>query len=258
MKCIFARVGGKHLLKKKIISLFPKNYEKMIYCEVFCGGASVFFGKILSIKEIINDLDGNLINIYKIIQNGKFDQVQIALKNIPNRRKIFNIIKRHYLYNDLQNLPLIQRGVYWLYLMYLSFGCNMGRPTYSAIQALHNRTDHVINLDIKPYFKRLQNVVITNEQYYKAIIKHDSSNTLFYLDPPYYNLHNETHYRYDQLNPKLLASILYQIKGRFLLTYNDCQFIRRLYKKFNIIGVSQRYLLSVIRRKGKQLIITNY
>lgn len=58
-------LGGKRLLRKRVISLFP---EHKCYVEVFGGGAWVLFGKEPSSVEVLNDIDGELINFYRIVK----------------------------------------------------------------------------------------------------------------------------------------------------------------------------------------------
>jgi hypothetical protein len=66
LKSLFGRIGGKSKLKKKIVDgFFPNNYENMSYVEAFVGGASIYFYKKPSIKEIINDKDSDVIELLK-------------------------------------------------------------------------------------------------------------------------------------------------------------------------------------------------
>lgn len=62
----FPWVGGKRLLRNHIISLIP---EHRCYVEAFAGGAWVYWGKEPSKVEVINDINGDLINLYKQIQD---------------------------------------------------------------------------------------------------------------------------------------------------------------------------------------------
>ena len=58
-----------------------------------------------------------------------------------------------------------------------------------------------------------------------------------------------------------LNAVLKAIKGRFILSYNDCDFIRNLYKDYNIRNISRHNLLPVTnenRAEFKEVIITNY
>jgi len=59
-------VGGKRRLAKHLLPLFPQH---KCYVEPFCGGASLFFTKKASQVEIIDDINGKLINLYRVVKN---------------------------------------------------------------------------------------------------------------------------------------------------------------------------------------------
>jgi DNA adenine methylase len=60
--------GSKWTLADWIISNFPVGYEKMTYLEPFFGSGAVFFNKKRSIIETINDLDGNVVNLFRVMR----------------------------------------------------------------------------------------------------------------------------------------------------------------------------------------------
>lgn len=62
-------IGGKSYLANWIISQFPKGYEQLSYCEVFGGGGWVLFKKETSNIETYNDLNKNLVNLFRIIRD---------------------------------------------------------------------------------------------------------------------------------------------------------------------------------------------
>jgi DNA adenine methylase len=61
--------GSKWSIANWIISNFPAGYEKMTYCEPYFGSGAVFFNKNRSVIETINDLDGNVVNLFKVIRD---------------------------------------------------------------------------------------------------------------------------------------------------------------------------------------------
>ncbi len=63
VNAIVSRIGGKRLLKKRIVKMFPKDYENMIYVEPFNGAGHVYFYKKPSIKEVINDVDSGVVAV---------------------------------------------------------------------------------------------------------------------------------------------------------------------------------------------------
>lgn len=93
--------------------------------------------------------------------------------------------------------------------------------------------------------------------------EYDYNEALFYLDPPYVG--TENYYKntggFGLKEHKLLNELLKNIKGKFMLSYNDCELIRELYKDFNFKELKVRYFLNnnVLKRKeSKELLIMNF
>ena len=112
--------------------------------------------------------------------------------------------------------------------------------------------------------ERLQTVVIENKDFEKLIAQYDRPNTIFYLDPPYFE--TEDYYEevgFTKADHVRLRDALMQIQGKFLLSYNDCSEIRELYSRDGIMIESTTRLSNIAQRydAGKQypeLFISNY
>lgn len=92
---------------------------------------------------------------------------------------------------------------------------------------------------------------------FEALIKqYDRPDALFYCDPPYHT--TEKHYseKFSEADHYRLNSVLTALKGRFILSYNDDDFVRELYKNFDIKAVSRQNNLST--GQFKEVIIKNY
>ena len=94
---------------------------------------------------------------------------------------------------------------------------------------------------------------------------YDKKETFFYIDPPYVS--TESYYKntggFGKAEHEELAALLSNIKGRFLLSYNDCDLVRELYTGFNIrVSKEIEYTLgknaSGKNKKGNEVFITNY
>lgn len=107
-------------------------------------------------------------------------------------------------------------------------------------------------------------MVIENKDFEKLIAQYDRRNTIFYLDPPYYK--TEDYYEdvdFKRSDHERLCGVLLKIKGKFLLSYNDCPEIRELYSKEGIMIESTTRLSNIAQRydAGKhypELLISNY
>jgi len=109
--------------------------------------------------------------------------------------------------------------------------------------------------DIKTYDFEIKADIIEHLDFEEFIEKYDSTLTLFYLDPPYYD--KEHHYGLERKDIEFHYRLLYKlknIKGKFLLSYQDNPFIRKLYKDFTIISNES----DSHKIRNKEILIKNY
>src|SRR5438094_3452164 len=95
-------IGGKRNLAKQIIALFPKHTT---YVEAFAGGAQVFFRKEPSKVEVLNDLDGEIVNFYRVCQNHYEELLRYCRFSLVSR-KWFDLQRK----TDPATLTDIQRA----------------------------------------------------------------------------------------------------------------------------------------------------
>ena len=108
-------MGGKRRLASQLIPLFP---EHSCYVELFCGGAALYFLRDEPAKvEVINDLDGELINLYRVVQNHLEEFVK-QFKWSLTSRQMFKWLKEAY----VEGLTDIQRAARFYYLQQHAFG----------------------------------------------------------------------------------------------------------------------------------------
>lgn len=254
MKSFIGWIGGKSHLKSLIIPLIPKNCSR--YIEV-CGGAGwVLFGKekVKGQMEVFNDIDGDLINLYKQI---KYNCT--ALQNEVDwiqSRELFKTY-RYEIENKI-DLSDLQRAARYLYLIKCSFGCN--RNSFATA------TKHICNVinGLPIYKERLKDVIIENRDFENLIKTYDRPSAVFYIDPPYVNTesyYNKKYVHFTKDDHLRLNSVLKGIKGRFILSYNACDFILEAYKDYNIKHIPRKNLLPANlknRSEFNEVIITNY
>ena len=254
MKSFIGWIGGKNHLKNQIIPLIPTDCDR--YIEV-CGGAGwVLFGKnkIKGQKEVFNDIDGDLINLYKQI---KYNCA--ALQNEVDWLQSRELFKT-YRYEIENNVPLtdLQRASRYLYLIKCSFGSNR-----NSFATATKRICNIIEW-LPAYKERLKEVIIENRDFEDLVKTYDRPTSIFYIDPPYVaseGYYNKKYVNFNIDDHKRLNSILKGIKGRFILSYNACDFVCEAYKDFNIRYVSRNNLLparTVDRTEYNEVIITNY
>ncbi len=242
-------VGGKKQLRKEIVKRFPQNIDR--YVEVFGGAAWVlFYAEKHANEEIYNDINGELVNLFRMVKYHP-NAVAEELKFTLNARETFEQYKIN------KGMTEIQRAAMFYYLIRTSYGANTQQYGKSSRNAYS-----FIN-DIEGIQKRLLKVIIENKNFSELIEQYDKETTLFYCDPPYYK--SEKRYIKDIVFGKqehiLLYETLCNIKGKFVLSYNDDDFIKELYKEFDIQEVERKSNLSNCNGKTqvyKELIITNF
>lgn len=245
-----SRMGGKSKLRKHIIEIMP---EHKCYVELFFGAGWVYFGKDKSKVEVINDIDKELINLFKMIKYHS-PEIERLLEYEFTGRDIFEEYKNY----TLEHLTEIHRAVRFLYLINNSFaskGNNFGYATSKVPNQKIFLTDYLHKIK-----ERLSNTYVENLSFEKMIEKYDREETLFFADPPYFQTSGYGN-EFGEKEHILLRDKLKQLKGKFILTINDHDFIRELYKDFNIEEVKVNYSVSrFLSARGEyaELIIKNY
>lgn len=124
-------IGGKTRLAKRIIERIP---EHLTYVEPFAGGAQVFFHKPESKIEVLNDLDGELVNLYRVCQSHYEELIRFMR---------FMLLSREW-FDRLQDSPPsaltdIQRAARYLYLQKVAFGGRVRSQSYGFFVTASNR-----------------------------------------------------------------------------------------------------------------------
>ena len=247
MKNFLNRAGTKLYIKDDIIQLIPKH---KIYVEAFFGAGAIFNNKPVSEVEIINDLDTDLMSTNKIIQNlNSFN----FIKDIDTIEKMENFYFDYPIKTDEDFLTK--------QLIKYNNGFH-NRIISNKIYKKINPYNKLKNINL--YKERLQGTTILNLDYTKVIEKYDSKETFFYLDPPYEES-DKVIYKHNKFNYEELKNILQNIKGLFLLSINNSEYIRKLFNDFHIkeIEIKTKPIKRNIaycrnEKYRKELLITNY
>jgi len=255
MKSFLAYVGGKSLLVNKIL---PKIPEHHCYCEVFAGAAWLLFKKEESAVEIINDINLDLITLYRVIQNHLDEFIRYLRWILVSRAEFERFLKE-----NPETLTDIQRAVRFYYLIKSGYGAKITSPTFSISPSSPPRINLLrIEEDLSAAHLRLARVYIENRSFEKVIKKVDKADTFFYLDPPYHGCEN--YYGngiFSRDDFAALAWILGSISGKFILSINDVPAIRNLFKDFKIETVKTNYSLGNTKGGASsktELLISNF
>ena len=224
-------IGGKKLLRDAVLCRFPLDYDRFI--EVFGGGGWVLFHKPpRKDLEVYNDFNVLLSNLFRCVR----DKPDLLITAIQQAAWFYQIIRQSY-----------ASGL-----------------TSFASQPHDMWNDFPL---IKQASRRLKDVVVENQDFEKLIGHYDRPSSFFYCDPPYHategyyknigecGFRKKDHYR--------LRDALLEIEGKFLLSYNDDPFVRRLYTYPGIMiqEVTRPNSIKLRYENGAQfpeLLIANY
>ena len=253
MNSFMSWVGGKKALRETIVSRLNQKCDR--YVEVFGGGGWVLFHKSPGKFEVYNDFNSNLANLYRCVREHP-DELCEELRYTLNSREDFEYIR--YILRTKKEIPDIKRAAHFYQIIRQSYAS--GLDSFGAQPHNMWRNFPLIH----EASRRLQNVVVENKDFEKLISQYDRPNTMFYLDPPYYE--TEDYYEdvgFTEKDHVRLRDALMGIKGKFLLSYNDCPEIRQLYSQPGIVIESTTRLSNIAQRydAGKQypeLLISNY
>ena len=245
MDSIIAWVGGKKQLRKKIETLIPEGIGG--YIEPFGGAGWVLFLKERWARlEVYNDLDSRLTNLFMQV---KFHPEALVreLELMPASRELFDGLV------EQPGLTELQRVARFLYVISRSFGGkgeHFGRSKSSGPSSMQAKLRRVHALN-----ERLDKVTIECLPYEDLIAFYDAPGNFFYCDPPY--VHGTKYDNAKRFDHEKLKRVLEGVKGRWLLSYDDCPEVRELYAGCAIVEVEATYTVSGQKQKQVELFIRN-
>ena len=251
MKGPLSYVGGKNRIASNIISLFPQHKT---YVEAFAGGAQVLFRKEASEVEVLNDLDGELVNFYRVCQM-HHEELLRCLRYTLLSRKLYDLLLR----TPPDSLTDIMRASRYFVVQKCSYGGGVARQNFAThVTKPPSFNPKRIPEMIDKSYERLASVLIECLPYEQVLTKYDRPSTFFYLDPPYYGAKLYRHNFTDD-NFRTLAIKLRELKGKFLLSINDHPEIRKFFSGFRTEEISLPYSLQKhAGRRYTELLIRNY
>lgn len=259
IKTPFRYPGGKYYALKYILPYIEKIPHDE-YREPFVGGGSVFFGKDKAKANWINDIEPEIINIYKHIQDEGSLKVLLDKFSSEIADKIrYAEIKAIKPVNDLE------RAFKYYYLNRTSFSGKLVSPAW-GYREKRSIPPHRWHEVLIPVQKKLADVKITNIDFEKVInAKSDYKKVLLYLDPPYFLPPKTKHYLngFTKIDHDRLRDSLMKTRYSFLLSYEDCPEIRQMYSWAHIYRLAFTYRVGDSntseskRLTGNEVIVSN-
>lgn len=255
--------GGKSKALKQIIPLIPKFEE---FREPMVGGGSVFFAvkQLFADKKFwINDINRELYLFWKYCQQNGEELIQ-EVKKIKKENKDGRV-----LHKDLKDINKFrnefERAIRFFILNRITFSGLAESGGYGELAFKHRFTDSSIER-LKTASEVLRNTNITNEDYEK-ILNEPGKTVFIFLDPPYYSttkskLYGKNGDLHESFDHERFAEVMKECKHKWLITYDDCPEVRKLFKFANIYSWQLQYSMNNYKQKnaskGNELFISNY
>lgn len=283
----FRYAGGKFYARKLILAHIPHHTA---YIEPFAGGGSIFFAKSKVIFNQLNDIDGELINVYLTIRDNPYKLIDFLTKQSVNQ----NRVPEHFIHNISVGEPLpalkelhsffknefkpnnnLERAGRWFYLNRTSYsGIMNSQNMYWGYGDKYSMQPKNWAKNIIRTSQKLQGIEITNIDF-EDVIDNAPDNALLFIDPPYFNADQDKFYQhYFSKNDHFrLAQCLQRNNNRvkMFITYDNVPEIRELYNwAIEMHDKEWNYCIQRTddqrnktdkkgeRYKGKELFILNY
>ncbi|EAS1642581.1 DNA adenine methylase [Salmonella enterica] len=242
-------IGGKRRLAKHILPLFPAH---TCYVEPFCGAAALYFLKTPSKTEVINDINGELVNLYRVVKHHLEEFI---------RQFKWALVSRQ-IYKWLQDTPEetltdIQRAARFYFLQKQAFGGKVADHTFGTSTTSAPRFNLLrIEEELSMAHLRLSRTLIEHLDWHQCIERYDRPHTLFYCDPPYWGTEGYG-VEFGLENYDHMADLAHRIKGKMIISVNDIPEMRQVFKGLNIHSVEINYSLAGKGTPRRELIVSN-
>jgi DNA adenine methylase len=247
-------LGGKRRLADKLIPLFPRHE---CYVEVFCGGGALYFLRPVPAQvEVINDINGELVNLYRVVQNHLEEFVR-QFKWALSSRQVFKWAQMA----APETLTDIQRAARFFYLQHHAFAGKVSGQSFGTATTAPAVNLLRIEENLSAAHLRLAGgTTVENLPWEDCIRRYDRPHTFFYMDPPYWQTEGYgVPFAWDQYEG--IAAAMRSCQGNAMLSINDHPDIRACFAGLTFHELDIKY--SVANNQGRpkesgELVITNY
>ena len=255
MNSAFAWPGGKRALVPTLLKLLPPH---RLYVEVFAGSAKLLFAKEPSRREVINDLNGDVTNFFRVVKHRPAELAELLARECVHAGR----------FRELRSAEApaceIERALRFAYLAWYSFGAKGEHFASSNAKAFRvKRPLTTVRATLDRTAERLAAVLIEQRDFAEILARYDAPDTIFYLDPPYVAFGSNG--RYDPLHESRRAELFQSIallRGKCLLSFDDHPEIRARAAEhgLHLREVSVQYTLGGTHqaKAAGELLIANY
>lgn len=267
-----------------LYAVFPKEYKRFI--EVFGGSGAVLLCHDPVDFEVYNDVDGELVNCFRVIRNRPaeflletgmlplnsreefFEWLHFQnpgsdpILHIKNQEEIIDHVMQKAWAEKLKeamhlrtDYPEVRRAAAFLMRTRNSYSSS-GRSFACQPFNIFNLFDQIWEMS-----ERLQNVIVERQSFEVLIPHYDRPDSFFYADPPYFNSEYVYDAEFNWEHHVRLRDTLAACKGKWLVSQADCPEIRELFRDYEILDFQRIHSMVQKHTPGKQfheLLIGNY
>jgi DNA adenine methylase len=213
--------GGKSRMLKHLLPLIPPH---VCYCEPFMGGIAVLLAKERSKVEVINDLNGDLVALYRNLQHHLPELLREMDFLFSSRQTLHDFIAQ-------PGITEIQRAARFLLKNRTSFGGGMTSFAVARTAGGGGGFSRAKMSDlIGRAHDRLDGVVVEHLSYERCLELYDSPDTFFFVDSPYLNSPTGAYDGFNEQDVRNLHKRVSKLKGKWIVTIDDSPLARDLFQ----------------------------
>lgn len=226
-------MGGKRRLAKRILARMPAH---TCYVEAFCGAAAIFFAKPPSQVEVVNDINGDVVNLYRVVQHHLEEFVR-QFKWALSSRQIFEWQQAQ----PTAPLTDIQRAARFYYLQRSAFGARVAGQSFGTATTSPPKINLLrIEEDLSQAHLRLQGVYVEHLPWHDVATRYDRPHTWHYWDPPYWATEGYgVEFGLEQYTR--MADLARTLDGAVLISVNDHPAMREAFAGLHTEVVRLKY-----------------
>jgi DNA adenine methylase len=257
LKTPISYYGGKQTLLKHILPLIPAH---SVYTEAFAGGAALYFAKDPVEVEVINDINGNLINFYRVLK-GNYKALKDRIDETLHSREEHEFAGIVYDFPQFFN-PVERAWSLWV-LSKQSFASRLdGTWGYDKQKnSVSKKIDNAKHEFTEDLSRRLERTQIECTDALRIIKNRDTADTFHFVDPPYIGTDCGHYCGYNLMDFLDLISLLESLQGKFMLTMFPQEDLKSAISKngWKLKSVERTISASkTSRRRQEEWIVMNY
>lgn len=246
-------IGGKRRLARHLLPMFPEHH---CYVELFAGAAALFWAKEPAEVEVLNDVNGELVNLYRVVKH-HLDELLRQFRWALSSRTMYKWLQA----TPEETLTDVQRAARFFYLQKLGFGGRVTSRSFGTATTAPPRLNLMtLGEDLSEAHLRLSRAFIEHLDWRECLRRYDRPHSFFYLDPPYWATEGYgVPFELEQY--EAIAEAMRTMQGKAVLSINDCPEMRRVFAGFQRARVGIKYQVGGGRRNSKasgELIIRSW